>query len=440
MGRSFAVVGAGISGLSAAWLLSGRHDVTLYEAEPRAGGHSHTQHVPVAEGIIPVDTGFIVLNPETYPNLVAVLDHLDVETAATAMTFAVSLDQGRLEYSGRGLPGLIGQPINALRPGHWRMIADILRFFRRAPALVDGDDDRPLGSYLRDEGYGDRFIDRHIAPMAAAIWSCPTSEALAFPASTFVRFFASHGLLKASGRPTWRTVRGGSRRYVERLVAGVSGDIALGVPVIRVERSGYGVEIVVADGRRRRHDQVVLACHADQALRLLGSASGDERELLGSFGYSVNTAVLHRDCRLMPRRRRLWSSWNYLGEAGGGCSVTYWMNRLQPLATKEELFVSLNPTVAPEERTVINRMIYRHPVFNGRAMSAQRDLWRLQGQRRTWFAGSYFGYGFHEDGLQSGLLVAEEAGGVRRPWTVRGESDRVLARRGIARAPISEAA
>jgi predicted NAD/FAD-binding protein len=438
MGQSFAVVGAGIAGLSAAWLLSIRHAVTLYEAEPRAGGHSHTQLVPSASGLVPVDTGFIVLNPETYPNLVALLAHLEVETALTAMTFSVSLDHGRHEYSGRGLPGLIGQPMNAFRPRHWRMIVDILRFFRRAPALLESGDERPLGSYLRDEGYSDAFIERHIAPMASAIWSCPPAEILAFPARAFVRFFASHGLLKLTGRPAWRTVRGGSRRYVERLVAGLSNGVALGNAVTRVVRSAKGVEIVLADARHRHHDQVILACHADQALRLL-AASSEERELLGAFRYSVNSALLHRDPRLMPRRKRLWSSWNYMGPSGNRCAVTYWLNSLQPLATKEDIFVSLNPVFGAASGTVINRMSYRHPVFHREAMQAQRDLWRLQGRRRTWFAGSYFGYGFHEDGLQAGLLVAEEAGGVRRPWTVTGESDRVLARR-PTRGPLTEAA
>ena len=429
MGQSFAVVGGGIAGLSAAWLLSRRHDVTVYEAEPRAGGHSHTQIVPAPEGDVPVDTGFIVLNPQTYPNMVALLDHLEVETADTAMTFAVSLDKGKFEYSGAGLPGLIGQPANAFRPSHWRMIADILAFFRRAPALLDGDDDRALGVFLREEGYGDAFIDKHIVPMAAAIWSCPPSEILTFPVGTFVRFLPSHGLLKATGRPKWRTVRGGSAKYVEKLVAGVSGDVVLGAPVSRISRSMSGIEIVLANGRTHRHDQVIIACHADQALRLIADPTTDETEILGAFGYAHNEAFLHRDDRLMPKRRRLWSSWNYLGETGERCSVTYWMNSLQPLATKQHLFVSLNPLAAPAETLIINRMHYRHPIFNGRAMERQRDLWRLQGQRRTWFAGSYFGYGFHEDGLQAGLLAAEEAGGVRRPWAVAGESDRVLAKR-----------
>jgi predicted NAD/FAD-binding protein len=428
MGRSFAVVGAGVSGLAAAWLLSQRHDVIVYEAEPRAGGHSHTQLVQTRDQSIPVDTGFIVLNPGTYPNLVALLDHLGVESAETAMTFAVSLDGGRFEYSGAGLPGLIGQPANALRPSHWRMIADILRFFRHAPALVEVDDSRPLGEYLAAEGYGAAFIDRHIVPMASAIWSCPPAEILAHPVGTFVRFFASHGLLRATRRPKWRTVKGGSHRYVERLAAGVSGGLVLGAPVVRIDRAPAGVEVVLADGRRSHHDRVLIACHADQALRLLAHASPDEKELLGAFGYAPNDAILHRDVRLMPKRQRLWSSWNYLGSGGGHCSVTYWMNSLQPLATSEDIFVTLNCAVPPRDTSIINRMTYRHPIFNGAAMAAQRQLWRLQGVHRTWFAGSYFGYGFHEDGLQAGLLAAEEAGGVRRPWAVASESGRVLAR------------
>ena len=429
MGQSFAVVGAGISGLAAAWLLSTRHDVTLYEAETRAGGHSHTQTVESVGGTVAVDTGFIVFNPETYPNLVALLDHLEVTTAETAMTFAVTLDRGRFEYSGAGLPGLVGHAANVLSVAHWRMIADILRFFRTAPALLDGDDDRALGTYLSDEGYGAAFVEHHIVPMAAAIWSCPPAEILAFPVGTFVRFFASHGLLKAAGRPKWRTIKGGSRNYVEKLCVKVSGGVVLGAPVQRIGRAGGGIEIVLSDGRRRRHDQVLIACHADQAHRLLGDPSAEETEILTQFTYAGNDAVLHRDRRQMPRRKRLWSSWNYMGEAQGRCAVTYWMNSLQPLETSEDIFVTLNPMAVIDPALIDGRMAYRHPVFDAAAMAAQRQLWCLQGQRRTWFAGSYFGYGFHEDGLQAGLLAAEAAGGVRRPWTVPDENGRVLARR-----------
>lgn len=428
--RTVAVIGSGISGLGAAWLLSQRHEVTLFEREPRAGGHSNTIDVATAGRPVPVDTGFIVYNEQSYPNLVALFEHLEAPTAATSMSFAVSLDGGRYEYSGSGLAGLFGQPSNLLRPGHWRMAADALRFFRQARALLGATDTAgpSLGQYLTSNGYSRSFIDFHILPMAAAIWSTPSADVMAFPAASFVRFFDNHGLLQARHQPVWRTVIGGSREYVRRILNSMPARTRLGSPATGIERSANGVVVTSTDGQQR-FDACVVATHADDALALLKDPTVDERTLLGAFRYTANRAVLHGDPSFMPQRRRLWSSWNYLGSRNGqDCtlSLSYWMNNLQPLGDRcKDLFVTLN---SPREITpsqVIGSFDYAHPMFDQAAMAAQRKLWLLQGQRRTWFCGSYFGYGFHEDGLQAGLAVAEDIGGVRRPWRVEQESGRI---------------
>jgi predicted NAD/FAD-binding protein len=430
-GLRIAVIGSGISGLSAAWLLSKSHDVVLIEEDARAGGHSNTVDAPSKAGRVAVDTGFIVYNVESYPNLVALFSHLDVETAPASMSFAVSLDRGRYEYSGNGVAGLFGQPSNIFSPSHVRMVADLLRFFREAPRLLERTDatDLSLGQYLGDAGYSQAFVTRHILPMAAAIWSTPSASVMAFPARAFVRFFQNHGLLQVADRPQWRTVVGGSRAYLARMLEPLAGRLRLASGARCIIRHGSGVDVVTGNGRET-FDHCVLATHADTALALLGAdAAADERNLLGPFRYIANRAILHRDPAHMPRRRRLWSSWNYLGgttETGGDLSVTYWMNNLQPLGPGAgDLFVTLNPVqkIAPDR--TISAFDYSHPMFDGATERAQRSLWALQGVRRTWFCGSYFGFGFHEDGLQSGLAVAEALGGVRRPWTVKGQSSRI---------------
>jgi predicted NAD/FAD-binding protein len=446
---NIAVVGAGIAGLGAAWLLRRRHDVTLIEAEDRLGGHAHTIEVDGAEGLCPMDTGFIVYNTQSYPNLIALFDHLGVATAPTHMSFSVSLDAGRYEYSGTGVHGLFGQPRNLLDPDHWRMVRDILRFFREAGTVhAAGREDIALGDWLAARRYSSAFVSRHILPMAAAIWSTPAADILRFPAAAFARFFANHGLLQVRGRPQWRTVPGGSRSYVTR-IAGALGEhrIERGNGVRRVLRRPDRVEVLLADGSRRTFDQAVLACHADQALALIDAPSAEEASLLSAFRYQSNLAVLHRDAAHMPRRRRLWSSWNYLGRSGSGSdalSVSYWMNRLQPLATAADHFVTLNPSSPVDPATLVTAISYRHPMFDAAAMRAQRRLWQIQGVRRTWYAGSYHGYGFHEDGLQAGLWVAETLGGVARPWRVAEEGVRIhlppsgAAARGIPRREAAE--
>ncbi|MBL8584614.1 MAG: NAD(P)/FAD-dependent oxidoreductase [Rhizobiaceae bacterium] len=419
-----AVVGSGISGLSAAWLLSSRHEVSLFEAEKRIGGHSNT----VDAGHSFVDTGFIVYNEQTYPNLTALFDHLEVRSKPSDMSFAVSLDGGRLEYSGTGLAGLLAQPSNVASPRFWRMMRELLRFYRQAPADIAAAGDISLADYLDAKGYGSAFRDDHLYPMAAAIWSTPSAEIGNYPAAAFIRFCDNHGLLKLTGRPVWRTVEGGSRQYVKRLAARLQGKVFAGCGIRSIARRAGGAWLTDAEGIVRRFDHVVIATHADQALRMLADARPDETAILGRFGYCRNEAWLHSDPCLMPRRHRAWSSWNYLAEGRGETrklSVTYWMNRLQGLPDDTPFFVTLNPTVEPEPSSVVCRNTYEHPVFDAGTALAQRSLWSLQGIRNTWFCGAYFGAGFHEDGLQSGLAVAEALGGVRRPWAVADESGRI---------------
>jgi predicted NAD/FAD-binding protein len=430
--KNIAVIGTGIAGMSAAWLLSQKHKVTVYESDRRVGGHSNTVVVEGAKGPVPVDTGFIVYNEETYPNLTALFEHLDVPTQLSDMSFAVSLGGGDLEYSGTNLAGLFAEKRNLFRPRFWSMLRDLQRFYREAPrdlALLE-EFHTTLGDYLDAGAYGLAFRRDHLLPMAASIWSAPAATILDYPAAAFIRFQDSHGLLRLRNRPPWRTVFGGSRAYVERLTRAYADRIRLAAGVTAVHRGEDFVTVRDCHGQVETFDDVVVAAHADQALAMLDDPTPQERRVLGAFRYSRNTAVLHSDHRLMPRRRAVWSSWNHIGDGAGGgggdenCpTVTYWMNSLQRIPHDTLLFVTLNPQREP--RHAWHREIYDHPLFDSAAITAQRQLWSLQGRCNTWFCGAYFGSGFHEDGLQSGLAVAEVLGGVRRPWRVANESGRI---------------
>ena len=423
-----AVIGTGVSGLSAAWLLTQRHEVTVYEKAGRLGGHSNTVSVRLDGAELPVDTGFIVYNTATYPNFVELLRVLDVESCESDMSFAASLDGGRIEYSGSGLAGLFSQRANLMRPQFWRMLADLVRFYRKATrdARRPMAEEMSLGDYLAKGRFGAAFRDHHIVPMASAIWSAAPADILDYPAAAFLRFHDNHGLLRLTGRPIWRTVIGGSQAYVARLAQPLAGRVRLGAGAARVERIGGRVVVVDARGERDVFDRVVIATHANEALSLLAAPDAQERALLGAFRYSRNEAFLHLDETLMPRRRAAWASWNYISEAGARdqASVTYWMNALQRLPTRRNVFVTLNPQRPP--RALLRVESYDHPIFDAGAIRAQKDLWSLQGAGGVWFCGAHFGAGFHEDGLQSGLAVAEQLGGVRRPWWVADESGRIV--------------
>jgi uncharacterized protein len=426
--KNIAVIGSGIAGMSAAWLLSQRHDVTLYEKNGRLGGHSNTVMADTSAGPTPIDTGFIVFNDVTYPNLVALFEHLGVATKASDMSFGVSLNGGRTEYSSVGAAAFLAGGRNLMSPRFWSMTLDLLRFYRHAPLELLGACKElvSLGDYLERHRYGDAFKRDHLLPQAAAIWSASMAEIHQYPACAFVRFFENHGLLRINGRPKWRTVEGGSRAYVEKLTAPYTERARLNASAVSVRREGGGAWVRDAKGLAERFDDVVIATHADQALAMLDDASAEERALLGAFRYTKNRAMLHTDRELMPKREPQWASWNYVGDnPDGGCVVSYWMNRLQRLTCKENIFLTLNPRTMPRAETVLYETEYDHPLFDAAAIRAQQKLWSLQGVRNTWFCGAHFGAGFHEDGLQAGLAVAEQLGGVRRPWRVADESGRI---------------
>lgn len=401
-----AVVGSGISGLAAARLLSRAHATTLFEAEPRLGGHAHTLDVTLDGVTHPVDTGFLVFNRATYPNLVRLFAELGVPAAPSEMTFSVSLASPALEWAGTSLDTLFAQRTNLLRPGFLRMARDVLRFNREAPRASGA---ATLGEFLDAGRYSAQFRDWYLLPMAAAIWSCPTRTMLAYPFAAFARFFRNHGLLQLTDRPQWYTVAGGSRRYVQAIARGLP-DVRLATPVRSLERYDAMVRV-----NGERFDAVVLACHSDQALALLGAqASAAERRVLGAIAYQKNRAVLHTDATLLPRRRRVWSAWNYSAGADGPdgrpVSVHYLLNKLQPLPFARPVVVSLNPHRRPAPESILAEIDYEHPVFGALAADAQARLPALQGTRRTWYCGAWTRYGFHEDGLVSAIEVAGALG------------------------------
>ena len=419
--QRIAIVGSGISGLATAWLLGrGPYEVTLFEADSRLGGHSNTVDVTLEGCTHPVDTGFLVFNDRTYPNLIAMFEQLGVETVESEMSFAVSLQDPDLEWAGSSLLTVFGQKRNLLRRPFWAMLSDILRFNRESIAWLATHPNQPrsLRDFLVVGHYANSFCDWYLLPMAAAIWSCPTGQMLDMPLATFIRFCQNHGLLQVFDRPLWRTVKGGSRKYVNKIAAQLH-DVRLACPVRAVTRRDRQVEVIHAGGSES-FDQVVMACHSDQSLAILGAtASAAQTELLAKVRYQANRALLHTDSRLLPRDSRLWSAWNYFagrGEPGAqAVGVSYLINRLQPLPFKTPVVVTLNPAIEPDPAKVIAEFDYAHPIFDGPAIAAQQHLAAAQGQNGIWLAGAWGGYGFHEDGLKSALQVANGLG-VRAPW------------------------
>ncbi|MFM0739944.1 FAD-dependent oxidoreductase [Paraburkholderia xenovorans] len=411
-GSRVAVIGAGISGLASAYLLARNHKVTLFESAAYAGGHTNTVDVTLEGHTHPVDTGFLVFNDRTYPNLIALFAELGVESHPSEMTFSVSLDEGRLEWAGTSLNTVFAQRRNLFSPTFIGMLRDIVRFNGSAQRNLEiaTQTRASMGELLTAGGYGGAFQRHYLLPMAAAIWSSATADILAFPATTFLRFCLNHALLQVNRRPQWRTVVGGGREYVRRITSTLD-DVRIGTAVRGVRRDGQGVDVMTDTGTER-FDALVLATHAPTTLRLLDDADPDERSVLGAVRYQPNVAVLHTDTNLLPRRERVWSAWNYLGSrAHDGTHpvcVSYLVNQLQPLPFKTPLVVTLNPVTQPAQGTELRRFVYDHPLFDLAAIDAQYRLPSLQGKRRTWFAGAWTGYGFHEDGLKSALRVAAD--------------------------------
>ncbi|MCV2360616.1 FAD-dependent oxidoreductase [Paucibacter sp. TC2R-5] len=415
--RRVAVIGSGIAGLSAAWALSTQATVSLFEANDYFGGHTHTVDIELEGQRHGVDTGFLVFNERTYPLLIELFKQLGVDVAASEMSFSVQVPDQQLEWSGSNLNGVFAQRANLLRPAFWGMLTDLLRFNRLCTELAEQGREaalaQPIGDFLQQHGFSQAFRNWYLLPMVACIWSCPTQQMLEFPISTLIRFCHNHGLLQVANRPQWYTVRGGAKHYVEKLLSRIA-DARLSCPVQQVRRLAQGgVEIHSARGVEV-FDEVVMAGHSDQALRMLAEPSKAEQQVLGAIPYHRNRAVLHTDAQLMPSRQRAWAAWNY--EHGGQQSgseqravcLHYWLNRLQPLPWKQAVMVSLNPVREPAPAQVLAEFDYAHPVFDRPAVAAQARLPLIQGEGHVWYCGAWTRYGFHEDGLLSGLSVAKQ--------------------------------
>ena len=412
--KTIAVIGAGISGLAAAALLSRRHRVHLFEQERRLGGHTNTVLVSTPNGTVPLDTGFLVHNDRTYPNLVRLFGELGVATRDSDMSFAVSCRRTGLEYSSRGANGFFAQRRNLVTPSHLSLLREILRFNREAPALLRAADAerQTLGDFLESRRFGEAFTHRYLFPMASAIWSASLDAIRSFPALTLVRFFDNHGLLSLTAQPTWKVVAGGSHTYIPKLVAHISGGIHEGVAIQSVRRSENGVAVTFRDRPSMAFDEVVFACHGDQVVPLLADPSDRERDVFSGFTTTTNVAWLHSDPSVLPVRKAARASWNYLlaADTNAPPMVTYDLNRLQGLTTPEQYCVTLNPGSQVDERRVLGRFVYRHPLYTREAISAQRQWGAVSGVKRTHYCGAYWFHGFHEDGLNSALRVASALG------------------------------
>lgn len=427
-----AIIGSGISGLTAAWLLRGHHDIQIFEANDYIGGHTHTVSVSLNGETHAIDTGFIVFNEWTYPNFIALLDELKVDSVPTSMSFSVRCARTGLEYSGSGLNGLFAQRTNLFRPRFYRLIADILRFNREAPEFLQGAADETVRDFLKGNGYSSQFAEQYLLPMGAAIWSCPMGTFEQFPIRFVIEFYVNHGLLQLRNRPTWRTVAGGSLQYVKQLTAPFANQIHLNSPVSRVSRSENEVQVEIGQ-EKHTFDEVIFACHSDQALRLLSAADSVETEILTKFPYSKNVALLHTDESVLPTRRQAWASWNYhiKGNNAERPAVTYNMNILQHLDSQHTFCVTLNgeKEVAPER--ILGTYHYSHPVFTVDRKRAQARHHEVIRHHNTSYCGAYWGNGFHEDGVNSALKVCE-AWGVFPPWKKLSDMPRKLIPEGHA--------
>lgn len=420
--KKIAVIGSGISGNAAAWALSKQHEVTLFEKASRAGGHSNTVDIEHRGQHLAVDTGFIVYNDHNYPLLTALFEHLNVSTEQSNMSFGVSLDDGRMEWSGQGLKAVFAQRRNLFSPGFLSMLREIFRFNQICKQDLQAGKlcGTSFDEYLNSRNFSKRLKHDYLVPMTAAIWSTPPQRMLEFPAESLIRFMDNHRLIhKKAERPKWRTVSGGSREYVKRLLADFDGELRLGCGVEQVFPGDNSARIVLEDGQMLEFDEVVLAVHSDLASRMLPSFMRRQKGILDAVAYKPNTVYLHRDTALMPKRRAAWSAWNYMGsrnETGSrDISVTYWMNRLQNLQCDFPVLVSLNPERLPEPDKIFRVFNYDHPQFDGEAMKAQQALPTIQGEGNIHYCGAWTRYGFHEDGLHSGLNVARSLG-ARIPW------------------------
>jgi len=411
-----AVIGTGISGLGAAYLLHDNHDIVVYEKNDYVGGHSRTIDIPVENGTLPVDTGFIVFNDWNYPNLLGLFNQINVPYQKSDMSFGVSINNGWLEY---GSGGLFAQRKNLLRPQYWRMLLDVFKFNKQALAYINQDPSISLGDCLEKLKMGAWFKQYYILAMGAAIWSCPVETIMKFPAQTFLRFFKNHGLLSINDRPQWYTVTGGSREYKKRLIAPFEEHILLKNGATKVVQKSKQIEVTDSYGATRLFDHVIFACHADEALQMIETPTADEAAILSNFQYQQNQIIVHTDTSFMPQHQQCWSSWVYLSEQkqdkGNGVSLSYWMNNLQSLDTKIPVIITLNPARRPKENLILDEHSFSHPIFDYNAIVSQDKFDRIQGKRNYWFCGAYQRYGFHEDGLLSAVNVVKLLGG-SIPW------------------------
>lgn len=410
-----AIIGTGISGLGAAYLLNADHDITVYEKNDYLGGHSRTIEVPTGSSVTPVDTGFIVFNNWNYPNLMGLFQELDVPYQKSDMSFGVSIDDGWLEY---GSGGMFAQKRNWLRPAYYGMLVDILRFNKQALSYIERDADISLQQCLDELNMGAWFRRYYLLAMGAAIWSCPVDTIMKFPARTFLQFFKNHGLLSVNNRPQWYTVTGGSREYVSRLSQGFKDKIKMNCGVKSVAPNDGNVSVEDTQGHVETFDQVIFSCHADEALKMINEPAPYEG-IIGAFDYQENEIIVHRDTSFMPREKKCWASWVYLSEGRDDhkqcVSLSYWMNNLQGLDPAYPLIVTLNPGRRPDENSILDEHTFSHPVFDLKAIKAQEKIKDIQGRKGLWFCGAYQRYGFHEDGLLSAVNVAKSIG-AKIPW------------------------